>query len=127
MRSRGQEKARRRNETQVREVFVKENPLFTVVDGTMQAGIKQNIKQQQHKNMKYFIDVAAESITTNSAVVMSMLIAEGAVQSVSNSPDGFPTGRVPANTSAKAVEGAVNRGMAGPRCSRTRCKCSSAR
>ena len=100
-----------RSETQIREVFVKENPLFTVVDATIPAEIKQAIKHQQHKNMKYFIDVAEGTITTNSVVVMSMLIAEGVVQSVLNNSDGFPTGKIPANTRDKAVEGAVNRGM----------------
>ncbi len=100
-----------RSEAEVREAFINKNPLFTIVDDSMKENTKRERRHQQHVNMKYFIDVSKEHITTNSAVVMSMLLTEGAVQSIDRSNDAFPAGTVVKNMKAKAIEGAVNRDM----------------
>ncbi len=56
----------------------------------MEYGIKQPIKQQQHQNMKYFIEVSKEGISTNSSMVVAMLKAEGFLHSIEGQQDRFP-------------------------------------
>ncbi len=68
--------------------------MFTVIDESMEYGIRQAIKQQQHQNMKYFVDVSKEGVVTNSSLVVAMLKAEDAVHRIEEESDGFPIGRV---------------------------------
>ena len=90
---------------------MKEKHIFAVIDDSMQNDIKQNIRVQQHKSMRYFINVSNECIETNSSVVMSMLLAKGALLSIGEGAFGFPVGWIGPGIKAKTIENAVNQGM----------------
>ena len=100
-----------RDEELVKDVFIRENPIFAIMDNTMHERSREMLRRQQHANMKYFIEVSGELITTNSAAVMAMLTTKGIMQEIWEDKDGFPTGKVTTGIEAKAVEEAVNRGM----------------
>ncbi len=92
-------------------MYIKEKLLFIVTGNCQPPHVEHAMRQQPHRNVKFFIDVSGSDIATNSTAVMSALKAEGALESVGLDGEGFPKGKVAEGTEARAVEGAVNRGI----------------
>ena len=90
--------------------YFQEKPLFVVTSLHQPVDVRKMLHEEQHRNMRYFIDVMGNEIVTNSAAVMSLLKAEGIVDAVIEQGH-FPRGVIAQRTAAKAVEDAVNQGM----------------
>ncbi len=94
-----------RHEADVVDVYIEENPMFIVVGNCQPAHVEHAM---QRRNVEYFIDVSGSDIVTISAAVMSVLKAEGVLESVGLDGEGLPKGKVAEGTEARVVEGVVN-------------------
>ena len=91
--------------------FVEQNPLFVVTGAYQPADLKTIVHRQQHRNMKYFIDVEGRVIRTNSSAVLAELQASDVIEHSCCGHDGRPICIIKAGSAERRVEEVINRGM----------------
>jgi hypothetical protein len=91
--------------------YIETNPIFSVTCQRQPDELRQQIKTQQHDNMKYFIDVDGRKITTNSTMVVATVRLRGIISDMTMTTDNYTKAEVKEGTPNCNVEEAVNSGI----------------
>ena len=99
------------NTKNVDDIMNEYNPIFMVTDDSVPQEIRDDMHKAQHQNMNYFVNTSGNEFSTNSAVLMAMLIAHGLVNEMQWDKYEYPRARIANGTTAHKMDEIVNKGM----------------
>ena len=91
------------NTKNVDEIMNEYNPIFMVTDESVPQERKEDMHKAQHLNMNYFVNTSGREFSTNSAVLMAMLIAHGLVNEMQWDKYEYPRARIAKGTTTRMM------------------------